>query len=116
MGFLKSLFGKSDEPVDPIRVMQDNVQPAIVAILGDVVADEDHDRVHGRIELDDAMRIIQIANLMRNLEPVMPGPDAIESANKHLAPAAKLAPSAKFTAISFTFEGGALEFDLKYPD
>ncbi|MDU0478271.1 hypothetical protein QVA66_03345 [Staphylococcus chromogenes] len=126
MGFLDKLgFGKKNtaepaEPqapaIDPTTMMQEHVNPALIAILSSVVEDQETDKISGSIALDSAMRITGIRDLTCNGNPVVADPAAIEEANGHLAPLAQLPENMRFNAIDFGFDAGVVEMNLGYPE
>ncbi|QGU02429.1 hypothetical protein CKALI_07835 [Corynebacterium kalinowskii] len=120
MGFLDKLgFGKKapvEAVIDPMAMMQEHVHPALLSVLGNVVDNEDSDTVTGLIRLDEAMRITGVDRLVRNDAPAAVEPSAIQEANEHLAPLAQLPEQQRFNGIDFSFNAGAVEMNLNYPD
>lgn len=102
--------------LDPMFMMNECVNPAMVEILSDVVEDQETDVIRGRIKFDEQMRVSAVENLLRNDAPVMPSPDALTRANELLAPLIQLPANQKFNSIDFTFNGGAIESNINYPD
>ncbi|MFV8394186.1 hypothetical protein [Corynebacterium hindlerae] len=103
-------------PLDPMFVMNDCVNPAIIEIFRDVAEGPEVDVIHGHITFDDHMRVSAVDNLVRNDIPVQTTPEAINRANKLLAPLSQMPADQKFTAISFNVSGGRLKTHMKYPD
>lgn len=103
-------------PLDPMFVINDCVNPAIIEILRDVVEGPETDVIHGHITFDGHLRVSAVNNLVRNDIPVQTTLETINRANKLLVPLSQMPADQKFTAISFNFSGGRLQTNMKYPE